>query len=336
MIFNLDILRRLEDSAFLRKLFGLLPRSIQRLLDSRRNFLYALLVHIFFLSVLVVSYDWSAIPAPGKPKVNIIDAVVIDESRVQAEIDKLKKTEAERKQSDADRQRKLKAEEKKLADLKRKKQQEQQKLAEQKKKRLAEEKQAKDMAAKKQAEAAKLKKLKQEQAALEQKRVAEQQRLADLEQQRQQREAEQLKKQQEQQAKLEAERQQKLKQEQQRKEAEHALQEQLAAEQVTLEAERQRQSNRVVDQYVAIITQKVQRNWLRPPTSMQGLSCVVAVSLIPGGEVVKAQVTRGSGDPVFDRSVESAVLKASPLPLPADAALFERFRELEFVFKPEG
>ena len=81
--------------------------------------------------------------------------------------------------------------------------------------------------------------------------------------------------------------------------------------------------------------QKVMRNWLRPAGARAGLSCTVAVSLIPGGEVLNARVSRSSGDSFFDRSVESAVLKASPLPLPPDGALFERFRELEFIFNPE-
>jgi colicin import membrane protein len=60
----------------------------------------------------------------------------------------------------------------------------------------------------------------------------------------------------------------------------------------------------------------------------------VQVSLIPGGEVARVQIVRGSGDPVFDRSVETAVYKASPLPLPPDAALFKHFRELRLIFKP--
>ena len=37
----------------------------------------------------------------------------------------------------------------------------------------------------------------------------------------------------------------------------------------------------------------------------------------------------------FDRSVLSAVRKASPLPMPADPALYEQFREIEFVFRPD-
>jgi colicin import membrane protein len=43
---------------------------------------------------------------------------------------------------------------------------------------------------------------------------------------------------------------------------------------------------------------------------------------------------RSSGDPVFDRSVETAVYKAAPLPLPPDASLFNHFRDLRLIFKP--
>ncbi len=51
---------------------------------------------------------------------------------------------------------------------------------------------------------------------------------------------------------------------------------------------------------------------------------------------MEADVVQSSGDPVFDRSVENAVYRASPLPLPDDSALFPYFRELEFTFRPES
>ena len=92
----------------------------------------------------------------------------------------------------------------------------------------------------------------------------------------------------------------------------------------------------VADQYIALIRQKVSRNWARPPGSEKGLQCTVMVKLAPGGEVIQATVVRSSGDAVFDRSVENAVYKASPLPLPQEADLFEYFREIEFLFNPEN
>jgi colicin import membrane protein len=50
--------------------------------------------------------------------------------------------------------------------------------------------------------------------------------------------------------------------------------------------------------------------------------------------VAGVRIVQSSGDPVFDRSVESAVYKAAPLPIPPDAALFTYFRQINFVFKP--
>lgn len=122
---------------------------------------------------------------------------------------------------------------------------------------------------------------------------------------------------------------------------ERALEEQLmadeqAAEEQRLAAARERKVRSLIDHYMALIQQKVERNWIRPPGSTQGLSCSLLVRLMPGGGVQRATLVSSSGEELFDRSVVNAVYKASPLPLPADTALFDRFRELEFVFKPEG
>ena len=111
-----------------------------------------------------------------------------------------------------------------------------------------------------------------------------------------------------------------------RKAAEEALQAQLAEE----------QAMDALSRFIPAIQDKIQRNWLRPAGSPKGLSCLILVKLIPGGEVVDARVVRSSGDALFDRSVETAVLKASPLPLPEDAAMFKYFREINFNFKPDN
>lgn len=85
--------------------------------------------------------------------------------------------------------------------------------------------------------------------------------------------------------------------------------------------------------YVSAIKEQIQRYWLQPPNTYSRLKCSTLVRLLPTGEVVSGSVriTRGSGNPGFDRSVEAAVYKASPLPVPR-GELFESFRELEFVF----
>jgi colicin import membrane protein len=68
----------------------------------------------------------------------------------------------------------------------------------------------------------------------------------------------------------------------------------------------------------------------------QGLKCTIQVKLLSSGVVMDAIVISGSGDPVFDRSAENAVRKASPLPVPSDKNLFNaKFRPLTLVFDPD-
>lgn len=121
-----------------------------------------------------------------------------------------------------------------------------------------------------------------------------------------------------------------------RKEAESSLKEQLAMEEKERSAARDKRAVAEAERYKGLIRQKVERSWVRPAAADTGLECVVRVRLVPGGEVIEAKVVRSSGNAAFDRSVENAVYKATPLPLPADQQLFEYFRELQFVFKPEA
>jgi colicin import membrane protein len=85
--------------------------------------------------------------------------------------------------------------------------------------------------------------------------------------------------------------------------------------------------------YLALIRQKVERNWVRPPSAKPGLECEVLVTQIPGGQVTAVRMGNCNADDAVRRSIEAAVLRASPLPLPDEAALFER--NLRFTFKPE-
>ena len=133
----------------------------------------------------------------------------------------------------------------------------------------------------------------------------------------------------------------KLDTEERRKSAESNLKEQLAREEkerteAKARAEQAARAQSELARYEGLIRQKVERNWVRPAGWTKGMECVVRVRLAPTGEVINAAVARPSGSPAFDRSVENAVYKASPLPLPEDKDLFEHFRELELRFRPEG
>ncbi len=129
--------------------------------------------------------------------------------------------------------------------------------------------------------------------------------------------------------------------EERRKSAESSLKEQLAREEkerteAKAKAEQAALAQSELARIEGLIRQKVERNWVRPAGWTKGMECVVRVRLAPTGEVISATIARPSGSPTFDRSVENAVYKASPLPLPEDKSLFEHFRELELRFRPEG
>ena len=129
--------------------------------------------------------------------------------------------------------------------------------------------------------------------------------------------------------------------EERRKSAESSLKEQLAREEkertdAAARAEQAARAQSELARVEGLIRQKVERNWVRPAGWTKGMECVVRVRLAPTGEVINATIARPSGSPAFDRSVENAVYKASPLPLPEDKGLFEHFRELELRFRPEG
>ena len=76
--------------------------------------------------------------------------------------------------------------------------------------------------------------------------------------------------------------------------------------------------------------------YLRLPPNLTGNPEVVfKVALLPNGEVVNAQLLRSSGQPAYDREMERAILKASPLPLPSDREAAAGFRDgLILKFRP--
>lgn len=186
----------------------------------------------------------------------------------------------------------------------------------------------------------------QREAAAREQAAAETQRRAEADRQRQQAEAErqrqaeaaaaeqrkreaeaQARREQEQREAAERARAEVARQDQARREAELAAA--MAAEEALFSA---RQSGEL-DRYVALIQQRVQRNWVRPPSAVSGLVCEVVVVQLPNGDVIDVRTEKCNGDDVARRSVENAVRRSSPLPLPDNRALFER--NLRFTFRPQ-
>ncbi len=278
-----------------------------------RALFYAVLVHVVIVGLLVVSLQWTPqVDAPGQAE-PIVQAVAVDEKKVADERKKLAAAEARREAAEerkreqarraaAEARDKRLAEEQRLKELQAKKVTEERRQQEAERKRLAEQK----------AEQQRLERLRKE-------REAEEQRLAALEAERKM--AEERRRREE-----EARRQ--------REEDERALQQQIAEEQQRLEAERQRLAQQTIGQHSALIRQAVSREWLRPTGSPNDLKATFRVRTIPSGDVVMVETVKTSGDPVFDRSAEAAIRRASPLPVPRDADSYEAFREFNFEFDP--
>ena len=109
--------------------------------------------------------------------------------------------------------------------------------------------------------------------------------------------------------------------------AEAALEAQLAAEVGRATAVAQGAQ----DEWNLRLRERIEGKWYRPASARRGLRCRVAVTLVPGGTVASAVVEECNGDAAVRESLRSAVMSASPLPMPKDPRMFERKIVLEFT-----
>ena len=82
--------------------------------------------------------------------------------------------------------------------------------------------------------------------------------------------------------------------------------------------------------YLAMITGRINRAWIRPPSVRAGLNCELHVTQVPGGEVTAVQIASCNGDQAARESIEAAVYRASPLPTPSNPDLFDRNLTIRF------
>ncbi len=90
--------------------------------------------------------------------------------------------------------------------------------------------------------------------------------------------------------------------------------------------------------FSSLIQRTVAGYWSRPPSARNGMEVLLALQLIPTGEVVSVTVVKSSGSAAFDRSAVNAVEKAERFPelqnLPSRE--FEKsFRRFQMLFRPE-
>lgn len=299
---------------------------------------WSLALHVVVVVLLAVGVDFRR--APQAPQVLAIEAMIVDEAllarvdndrleqaRLQQEAEQRARDEEARRVSEAaeqaaaaERQREQALEQERVAAAARERE-EAARQAEAEAARQAEVQRQQEAAARAEREAA-------ERA--ERERQAEEARRAQEEAERQ-RQAEEARRR----AEEEAQRQREEAARRAREEADRRRQAELDAQLQAAIAEEEARRSAVQsgqqDQYITLIRSRIQQNWIRPPSARVGIECEVQVVQIPSGEVVSVQVTRCNGDDAVVRSIEAAVRRSSPLPLPPNPALFQRNLNLTFV-----
>jgi colicin import membrane protein len=314
----------------------------------RKAFLAAIGLHLFLIMMLLTdnSSQRPVLTAETKntpgieqpmavtPQPEIVKAVSVDNKQVMETVNRLKQEREQQKRAEINRQNELKRQ---AEAVKQQRIKEQQQLA-----RLKEETNRIAIARKKQAEEEK-KHLKQlaEQKALEAKRIDELKKQKEELVKQQQLEVKQLadlnKKKELEKAqadKLKAEHTAKEKAELAKAEMERKKQAQ-AAQQTAQNAEARARLAGEVDKYKALIVNAIGRNWILPENVDSSLSSQFRIRLAPDGMVLEVTLTRSSGDPLLDRSAQTAIYKASPLPVPTDAETFNLFRDISLTVRPE-
>ena len=276
--------------------------------------LVALVLHVFF----AMAFALSTFTIPRQvPQQLTVKAVLVDETKTKSaqEAQARQKQERERQQRKVEEQREREREQ-------------QQKEAQQRKVKLDQQRRAKaDAEQKVKADNARKAELKARQvadskakASAESKEKLEAERKAKAESERK--------------AKLDAERKVRADAEKKMADAAAARREsELAASMAAEEQLIAARTSGELAEYIALIKQRVERNWVKPSGSASAIECEVYVSQIPGGEVVGVKTGRCNADAAVIRSVEAAVYKSSPLPVPSNPRLFER--NLRFMFKPQ-
>ncbi|STX38503.1 cell envelope integrity protein TolA [Legionella feeleii] len=272
-----------------------------------------------------------------QPKEQAVKAVSVDNQEVMKTVNRLKQERANQLRAEQSRQQALV----KQAEMARKARlQEQQRLAKLKeeaervaiarKKQIEEEKRRlKQLALQKEQEAKRLEELKHKQELLQKKQQQEAEKLAQLK-----------KKQAEEKIKSDKIKAEKAKEELARAEKAKAelaeKQRQAAMQQAAQDAAKKAHIAGEVDKYKAMIVNAISRQWILPENVNSGLSSQFRIRLAPDGAVLDVSLTRGSGDPVLDRSAETAIRKASPLPVPTDPDTFNMFRDISLTVRPEN
>lgn len=303
-------------------------------LTYRNAFFIALGLHVLLLCFLMLerhSQQFVVHSAPrnemtlnsdevSHPEAQPIQAVSVDSQAVEETLNRLKTEREQKKQAELNRQHAMQeqlrvAQQQRVQEQRRlekmKKEEAQLAIAHQKQ-LVAEKRHLQELAEQKKQQEKHLADLKQQQVQIQKQQSLEKQRLAEaLQKQKQEDTA-------------------KAQREAAAKEAQNKAQ--LAAQQ----QQRAAQMSGEVNKYKALIIQAISQHWILPEHVDRQLYSQFRIQLAPSGQVLSVSLIRSSGDQVLDRSAQAAIYKASPLPVPSDAEMFNLFRDISLTVRPES
>jgi colicin import membrane protein len=286
------------------------------MLEFLRNYweylIGAAALHVLFAGVFalgLLTFNWRQPPPTLAIQAVLVDRSVLERAaRPPPQRDRTQEREQERQRQEAEQR---KQQERREAEQ-RAEQEQKQREAEQQR-RQAEEQQLREKQEAEHKAQAEAERKAQVEAERQRKAEAERQRVAEIERKQ----------------KEEAERRKAADDAREKQQRESELRRQIEEEEGRTQAE----SAGLLNEYIALIEQRIVRNWNRPPSARAGLECRVKVAQTPGGTVLSVQIDQCNGDEAVRQSIEAAVMRSSPLPPPPDPRLFER--NLVLVFKPE-
>ncbi|TWX54613.1 cell envelope integrity protein TolA [Colwellia hornerae] len=284
------------------------------------------LLHIVLAAVLLMGdFDREPKVAPKVVQVQTIQATIVDKSKIEAQVNKIK-------QKKIDDAKQLKDLEQQVASAKVKRAKEEKRIKElerQRKKKLLEKKAA-DSAAKKALSKADAAEKIRKQKETEQK-IAEQ-AAADAKAKRLKEEvaakkADDLLK------KKAAERKRKEQEAKERARQQKMLEQQMAEEMAIRQQARHQQTMTEAGRFTALIKQTIQGNLITDRSTMEGKSCKLTISLAPSGFVTNVVI--GKGDQVVCSASKTAIYKAGTLPVSKDPEVFNKMRTISLTVVPE-
>jgi len=300
-----------------------------------KPFIYALLLsiglHVTLVIVLFIgNFTSTTKPMPVAAQIAPIQAVVVDQSKVEQQIKRIKKQKADATAAEKKRLRDI---ENKISRAKKKRANEeaQIKALERKRKLKEKEKKKADAEAKKsRAKAAEAEKFRKQKVA-EQKKAEKS--AADAKAKRLKEKKAADKKAADKRKKEAADKKRKAKEAKERAVQEQLLEQQLAEEMAGRQQARHQQVMTETNRYTALIIQAIQRNLITDRSTMEGKSCKLTISLASSGFVTNVVV--GQGDRIVCQAAQKAIYKAGTLPVSKDPEVFKTMKKISVTVLPE-